>query len=133
MVRRIPTQVHHQLGRLVRAGVFEERVWQRAVQLNPPIPLPAKSPPPRTSYDLKPATSTIPSNTLQKLRKPRNLPAEVVYLEDKVRQQFFRDHPFEAFRPVTLTEGEEVEDDHSISGKDWTRLRQRGRNPSSEE
>jgi hypothetical protein len=26
-------------------------------------------------------------------------------LEDELRKQFFRDHPFEAFRPMTLVEG----------------------------
>ncbi|KAG8832180.1 mitochondrial ribosomal small subunit component, partial [Serendipita sp. 399] len=57
----------------------------------------------------------------------------ILYLEDKVRQRFFLDHPFEAFRPRTLVEHREVEREHQVTGKDWTRLRQRGRNPTSEE
>lgn len=57
----------------------------------------------------------------------------IVYLEDKVRQRFFQDHPFEAFRPRTLVEQREIEAEHPIRGTEWKRLRQRGRNPSSEE
>jgi len=34
--------------------------------------------------------------------KPKVMP--IVYLEDRVRQRFFLDHPFEAFRPRTLVE-----------------------------
>jgi small subunit ribosomal protein S23 len=63
--------------------------------------------------------------------KPRVMP--IVYLEDRVRQRFFLDHPFEAFRPRTLVEQREIAREHPIQGKDWTRLRQRGRNPNSEE
>jgi small subunit ribosomal protein S23 len=54
-------------------------------------------------------------------------------VEDDIRRQFFRDHPFEAFRPRTLTEAGTVENEHPIGGLKWTRLNQRGRNPSSEE
>lgn len=68
---------------------------------------------------------------LRKEPKPKVLP--VVYLEDRIRQRFFLDHPFEAFRPRTLVEQREIQAEHPIQGKEWTRLRQRGRNPSSEE
>jgi small subunit ribosomal protein S23 len=54
-------------------------------------------------------------------------------MEDKVRRQFFRDHPFEAFRPVSIVEGGEVEIEHPARGENWTRLAQRGLNPSPEE
>lgn len=67
------------------------------------------------------------------MHTPPPKPQEVHYLEDRLRQQFFRDHPFEAFRPRTLVENGEVEEEHPIQGDNWTRLRQHGRNPSSEE
>jgi small subunit ribosomal protein S23 len=63
--------------------------------------------------------------------KPRPLP--IWYIEDDVRRQFFRDHPFEAFRPRTLVEGAGIQSSHAVNGQSWTRLRQRGRNPSPEE
>ena len=43
------------------------------------------------------------------------------YIEDDLRKQFFRDHPFEAFRPRTLVEGMGIEPPHSVSGKAWKR------------
>ncbi|KIY61199.1 hypothetical protein CYLTODRAFT_405681 [Cylindrobasidium torrendii FP15055 ss-10] len=134
MVRRIANQVHLQLGRLVQNGVYRERPWQRAVQLHPPIPLPPKAPSVRTDFDREQQRSSLFGAKVEtKLQKPKNRPARVVYVEDEVRRQFFRDHPFEAFRPTTLTEQGEIEAEHAISGKEWTRLRQRGRNPTPED
>jgi len=129
MVRRIASQVHQQVSRLMRAGHIQDKpVWFDAVLAHPPLPLPPKAPPSRTTYDLPTKTSKPPH---PKPYVPRPLP--VHYLEDDIRRQFFRDHPFEAFRPTTLVEGARVADVHPIRGKDWKRLGQRGRNPSPEE
>ncbi|KAF9040428.1 hypothetical protein BDZ89DRAFT_1060514 [Hymenopellis radicata] len=122
MGRRIPTQVHHQAGRLVRAGLLDQPTWLNAVLMNPPIPLPPKAPPARSAYDQSAATAHEEAAS-QKLKAPKNAPSKVSYLEDQVRRQFFKDHPFEAFRP----------DEHPIVGKAWTRLRQHGRNPFPED
>ena len=127
MVRRIASQVHQQASRLLRAKYLtQEPVWFRPVLDNPPLPLPPKAPPPRSAYDQKPGS---PQNI--NLRSPRPLP--IYYLEDEIRRQFFRDHPFEAFRPTTLIEGEQIAQPHEVQGKAWSRLRQRGRNPKPEE
>jgi small subunit ribosomal protein S23 len=133
MVRRIPSQVHKQAGRLLLSKfIRNEPVWYQAVLAYPPIPLPSRAPPSRSSYDTLP-----PEKCNQKLPKHRRYgtpqPLPIHYLEDDVRRQFFRDHPFEAFRPVTLAEAGGVADEHPIVGTAWTRLRQRGRNPSPEE
>ena len=130
MVRRIASQVHKQVARLMRADYIKrEPVWFKAVLEHPPIPLPPRHPPTRSEHDLPPPTPRTTKRT--RPAKPRPLP--VYYIEDDVRRQFFRDHPFEAFRPVTLVEGVGVEDPHPIRGLEWTRLRQRGRNPYPEE
>jgi small subunit ribosomal protein S23 len=60
-------------------------------------------------------------------------PLPVTYVEDDIRRQFFRDHPFEAFRARALTEAGAIENEHPISGLKWTRLDLRGQNPSPEE
>jgi small subunit ribosomal protein S23 len=105
MVRRIASQVHKQIARLLRADYLKrEPAWYKAVLEHPPLPLP-----------------------------PRVRPLPIHYIEDDVRRQFFRDHPFEAFRPVTLVEGAGVDDAHPVRGATWTKLRQRGRNPTPEE
>ncbi|KDQ63364.1 hypothetical protein JAAARDRAFT_147601 [Jaapia argillacea MUCL 33604] len=130
MVRRIPSQVHKQASRLLQAEYITEKPrWFQAVLDHPPLPLPARATPPRSEHDLPPVRGSRPK--VKRTPGPRVLP--IFYLEDEIRRNFFRDHPFEAFRPVSLTEGATLEDAHPIRGLQWTRLRQRGRNPSSED
>ncbi|KAJ4485923.1 mitochondrial ribosomal protein S25-domain-containing protein [Lentinula aciculospora] len=131
MVRRLASQVHQQVSRLMRGEVVKEPAWYAAVLDNPPLPLPPKAPPNRTAFDLKPQTLSARSKPKARPYGPKPFP--VYYLEDDIRRQFFRDHPFEAFRPVTLAEGQGIEAEHPITGKEWTRLRQRGRNPSPDD
>jgi small subunit ribosomal protein S23 len=129
MVRRIASQVHKQASRLTRAGFLKTPpVWYEAVLEHPPLPLPPREPPARTSYDSTPQKQAF---ALKETPGPRVLP--VKYIEDDIRRQFFRDHPFEAFRARSITEAGAVEDEHPIRGLQWTRLNQRGRNPSPEE
>ncbi|GLB35963.1 putative mitochondrial ribosomal protein S25 [Lyophyllum shimeji] len=108
--------------------IKKQPAWYQAVLDHPPLPLPPKAPPPRTAYD---QPTTTPQTSRPKPYDPKPVP--IAYLEDKIRRQFFRDHPFEAFRPTTLVESAHIENAHPIQGKDWTRLRQRGRNPSPED
>lgn len=139
-MRRIAAKVHQQASRLIEAGLLTNRpAWFQAVMDHPPLPLPPRAPPERHSYDLPPPKQTsshsptanrIPS---KHLRPPKARPLPIHYIEDQLRRQFFRDRPFEAFRAITLVEGGEVEDEHPITGKAWTRLHQRGRNPTPEE
>jgi len=130
MVRRIASQVHKQASRLTRAGFLKTPpVWYEAVLEHPPLPLPAREPPSRTSYD---SSSKSPKTAASKKTQGSH-PLPITYVEDDIRRQFFRDHPFEAFRPRTLTESGSVETEHPANGLKWTRLNQRGRNPSSEE
>jgi hypothetical protein len=134
MVRRIALQVHKQVSRLMRADFIKQQpAWFQAVLDYPPLPLPPKAPSPRTAYDLQPQKPSSTSGKPTKLRTQTPRPLPIHYIEDDIRRQFFRDHPFEAFRPTTLVEGGTVEDAHPIQGLVWTRLRQRGRNPTPEE
>ncbi|TFY72430.1 hypothetical protein EVG20_g587 [Dentipellis fragilis] len=129
MGRRIASQVHKQASRLMRANYIKERpAWYQAVLEHPPLPLPPRAPPPRTSYD-----TPVKKSAFALRRTPGPRPAPVSYVEDDIRRQFFRDHPFEAFRPISLMEGGDVEGEHPIRGKEWTRLKQRGRSPSPED
>ncbi|KAJ7926029.1 mitochondrial ribosomal protein S25-domain-containing protein [Mycena leptocephala] len=132
MGRRIASQVHHQVARLMRGDlVKKEPKWYQPVLNFPPLPLPAKAPPARTSYDqrVKPMSQ---SGRHPKLRRPRNRPLPIHYIEDDIRRQFYADHPFEAFRPTTLVEKGDIQLPE-VYGEEWTRLRQRGRNPTPED
>ncbi|CCM04204.1 uncharacterized protein FIBRA_06370 [Fibroporia radiculosa] len=134
MSRRIASQVHKQASRLLREGYLKkEPAWYQAVLSYPPLPLPPKAPPARSQYDLPPTPSSPASFTKSISQKARNRPAPVHYAEDTIRRQFFRDHPFEAFRATTLVEGAGIQEEHPIQGKEWTRLIQRGRNPMPED
>lgn len=134
MVRRFANQVHHQVSRLMRADYIKsEPAWYQAVLQYPPLPLPPKAPPSRTEYDHTPLEPAVAPGQLAKLRRIKPRPLPIKYIEDDVRRQFFRDHPFEAFRPKTLVEGACIEPPHTVQGTEWKRLRQRGRNPSPEE
>jgi small subunit ribosomal protein S23 len=132
MVRRIASQVHKQVSRLTRAGFIKNPpAWYEAVLEHPPLPLPPREPPSRTPYD---SNQTLASTaTTKKKTQGSSRPLPITYVEDDIRRQFFRDHPFEAFRPRTLTEAGAIEHEHPISGLKWTRLNQRSRNPSPEE
>jgi small subunit ribosomal protein S23 len=138
MVRRIASQVHKQVSRLTRAGFLKTPpVWYEAVLEHPPLPLPPREPPSRTSYDSPSSNSDqaafASTATKKKTQQGPSRLLPVTYVEDEIRRQFFRDHPFEAFRPRTLTEAGTIEDEHPIDGLKWTRLNQRSRNPSPEE
>lgn len=141
MVRRVATQVHKQVARLARTGyIQQEPLWYKAVLENPPLPLPPRAPPTRDPA-FPSAEGALPfdlpqnvSSTSARGKKPAKAQAKpVVFLEDDVRRQFFRDHPYEAFRERSLVEKNAVEGDYKISGPSWTRLSQRTRNPAAEE
>ncbi|KAH9846865.1 mitochondrial ribosomal protein S25-domain-containing protein [Lenzites betulinus] len=127
--KRIASQVHKQASRLLREGYIQrEPAWYRAVLDNPPLPLPPREPPSRTHFDTPENVALTRPSRATPIR-----PLPVQYVEDEVRKQFFRDHPFEAFRETSLVEGATIESEHPIRGAEWKRLRQRGRNPSPDD
>lgn len=69
----------------------------------------------------------------RKANATNSRPMPIVFPEDEIRRQFFRDHPFEAYRPVFLAEGESVQDVRGPVGLEWTELRQRTIVPKAEE
>lgn len=63
----------------------------------------------------------------EKRRKPKKAsrmfqPVELKYEEDELRQEFFRDHPWELARPRVLVEATDNRVQH-----DWSRLKQPGK------
>lgn len=114
----------------------EPPAWFNPVLQYPPMPTPPRAPPNRTPFDTAPE-----GKNLQKKKSAtkhdkwlRPNPEQIVYLEDRVRRQFFKDHPYEAFRSRTLVEpGLELEEPHPIQREAWSRLVQHGRNPSPDE
>ncbi|KIS71239.1 mitochondrial 37S ribosomal protein mS23 [Mycosarcoma maydis] len=162
MPRRIPSQVPQTVSRLLEAGFLKRPpAWFEAVNNHPPVTLPARHPVSRPDEDLPvrlrassqtslanagpssasadgaaPAThgrDTTNSKKKSRTLTPKLTPKPIVYEEDRIRQQFFRDHPWEAYRPKTLVEmSEQVGGETRVHG-DPKRLRSYGRNPSVED
>ncbi len=161
MPRRIPSQVPQTVSRLLESGFLKTPpAWFEAVNNHPPVAVPARHPVKRPDQDLparlrssqqtglakvgssskaaagsQQAYGRDTTNSKKKSRTltPKLTPKPIVYDEDKVRQQFFRDHPWEAYRPKTLVEmSDEVGSETRVHG-DAKRLRSYGRNPSVED
>ncbi|WWC88589.1 uncharacterized protein L201_003501 [Kwoniella dendrophila CBS 6074] len=154
-MRRIASQVPQAVSRLLQGNVISQPpTWYIPVLSNPPPVLPARR---QTSQRKRPTQpqyqqnisqkeeefndlSYIPSGELEKrdrLRKykERKQKSErIVYLEDKIRRQFFKDFPFEALRPISLVEtSQEIDQTPKIDGNEWLKLDQRGLYPTVED
>ncbi|KAE8215827.1 hypothetical protein CF327_g956 [Tilletia walkeri] len=167
MSRKLAGQVGTNVSRLLRGGYLkDEPVWFQAVVAHPPAPPKPRSPIVRPAEDLPPSLvarqkrlvkhflnqgeqvqdSSNPSSSTKQPRMsakrlraltPELHPQPIFYLQDRVRRQFYRDHPWEAYRPRTLVEmdKEVVIDKSSPLGapEDARELRAWGRNPGPED
>ncbi|KAF2399117.1 37S ribosomal protein Rsm25 [Trichodelitschia bisporula] len=109
-----------------------QRVFQTASQLlavehsarraTPPpwFDIVAKTPP--SQVLIRPLQRTQPA---RRGRKPSRLfqPMPIVYPEDKLRAEFFGDHPWELARPKVVLEG----DGNDAMHWDWSRIQQPGK------
>ncbi|KAF8330429.1 uncharacterized protein EI90DRAFT_3280971 [Cantharellus anzutake] len=148
MPRQFACQVHLATSRLLKAGVLQQPpVWYNAVVSYPPIPLPPRDAPCRPvfwlpeednktqghkiPFDLpvKAFTPKAQEKARQAIKTPPPRIQSIEYTEDRIRSQFFRDHPFEALRPRTLIEQGSLRTEHLVQGLEWTRLSQHGRAP----
>lgn len=156
MPRKIATQVVQTVSRQLEAGLIKQPpVWYEAVINHPPMTVPPRQLVARPDADLprslksggkqvsswlgdRPSTLARNRDPMNSKKKAKSLapdlrPKPIVYDQDKIRQQFFRDHPWEAYRPTTLVEmGAELPTESRIHG-DPKRLRSYGRNPSVED
>ncbi|TYJ58551.1 hypothetical protein B9479_000760 [Cryptococcus floricola] len=149
-MRRIPSQIPSTVSRLLQGQVLQTPpTWYTPALSHPPPQLPpyqvkqrARPPLPSSSshstgqfYD----TAPVPSGELERRDKLRGYkqrkskPAKVFYEEDNVRRQFFKDFPYEALRPISLVEGQEIDMREKINGLEWERLEQRGEYPTVED
>ncbi|KAG1468561.1 hypothetical protein G6F56_003763 [Rhizopus delemar] len=109
----IAKHVSNQLkGRLLK----EAPVWLPAVQAIPPGPSIIRSQNPHVNvsgqteiekelFETKKHMKTQ-RYSQKHLRTPPPRPRAIVYPEDKLRRQFYKDHPFELARPKVLVENE---------------------------
>lgn len=73
--------------------------------------------------------------TSLRYRPPKPAPLDGYTVRDRVRDHFFKDHPFEAFRGINLVETDRLLSDNGldVAPPEWTELRQRTRCPTGDE
>lgn len=150
MPRKSASLVPHAVSSLLKGGYMKAvPAFYPAVLNNPPLSIPPRTPYTRTSDDL-PANvvrqrkvqsereqgdaASHPRRTQRyyKSRTPSLKPQPIEYLEDRVRKQFFKDHPWEGFQPRHLVE-KEVLDEPRVAPKEVTELVWWSTNPQPEE
>lgn len=118
MPRRIPIQVTQTVSRLLEGGyVKQPPAWYEPTLRHPPAAVPPRHNRERPDSDLPRALQSGARdamlqagrprmNTKKKIRAqlPPLRPQPIVYDADRIRRQFFRDHPWEAKRAATLVE-----------------------------
>ncbi|KAI3627513.1 RSM25 [Malassezia furfur] len=118
MPRRIPVQVTQTVSRLLEGGyVKKPPAWYEPTLRHPPALVPPRQSRERPDSDLPRALQREARESLthrerphmnsrKKLRSqmPPLRPQPIVYDADRIRRQFFRDHPWEAKRATTLVE-----------------------------
>lgn len=153
MPRRLGSTVPQTVSRLLQGGLLPQPpAWFGAVTSIAPVRpsltkrVPKQDPEPSTST---PSSSSDPyawkgSRKVKSARSKAQLkyrpakPAEIkgLELQDELRQNFYKDHPFEAFKGINLVEQDSILVDSTKPGpvgKHWAELRQRSSNPSPEE
>lgn len=129
MVRKHATQVAETMSRLVKADLYAAPTWYAPVLANPPPIMPPR----QTTARSRPGAKGFDDLPPAKRVSQRQRPQDIMYPADRVRRQFFADFPFEALRPVSLVEPQEIREASKVVGAGWTELAQRGRYPSVED
>ncbi|CEH14693.1 Mitochondrial ribosomal protein S25 [Ceraceosorus bombacis] len=117
MPRRLATALPSTLARLQQGNMLKSvpRILPVLAEI-PPLLLGPRAPSARPTDELSPeqradtsATTQSQSRALSKSKKkyPSLSPQKIVYLGDKVRRTFFKDHPWELKHPRMLVEGRE--------------------------
>ncbi|TIB72298.1 hypothetical protein E3Q22_03601 [Wallemia mellicola] len=142
MPRRIQTEVHSSVSRLLRGNYLQQPpAWYAPVLRNLPSLPPMHATVEREDIlkQDKPFISGSRNTSKRKLpnwREDRK-PQKIVYPVDKIRRQFYEDFPFESFRSRSLTESYQVSDDRyetlCASPNGWSSLKQLTINPQPED
>lgn len=153
MPRRVATQVSQLISRQLRGGLLKSTpVAYQTLVAHPPTPLPSRAPVQRTPFDLPPprgsswdfdddltangaGSETVAESRSARLARrngPKLGPQPIIYLEDRVRERFYNDHPWETLQPRMLIEGN-VLSERRVPHPNATDLTAWGRNPGPDE
>ncbi|CAI2169423.1 18743_t:CDS:2 [Funneliformis geosporum] len=106
MHRASPTQLHKHVSQLLTGGIIKTLpVWYSAMNKFPPGQSLLRSPLQFREKDLsrkKLPNKKAPSPKHLKTKIPR--PQKIRYMEDSLRREFYREHPYELLRPQIMME-----------------------------
>ncbi|KAI9476173.1 MAG: mitochondrial ribosomal protein S25 [Benjaminiella poitrasii] len=134
--RAPPNQLAKHVSNLIKGKLMTNTpVWLPVVQAIPPGPSIVRSQNPEVNVagqtDLEQSVFAKPHHkdrlrhSQKHLRTQPPRPRAIVYPEDRLRKQFYKDHPFELSRPKVL-----VENELGINRTDYSRLLLDGMHPS---
>ncbi|KAI8368567.1 mitochondrial ribosomal protein S25 [Choanephora cucurbitarum] len=134
--RAPPTGLARHVSNMIKGNLVKRApVWLPVLQAIPPGPSIIRSQNPEVNvsgqteveHNLFNKTSTKHRlrHSQKHLRTPPPRPRAIVYPEDRLRKQFYRDHPYELSRPKVL-----VENELGINRTDFSRLMLDGMHPS---
>ncbi|PUU77305.1 mitochondrial ribosomal protein S25-domain-containing protein [Tuber borchii] len=110
-------RVHQNASQMLEAGrLQEEPAWYRIVGSIPPTTSLVRIIPPQLKERKKPWTKNHRPSRMY-------MPQKIEYPEDKLRTQFYRDHPWELARPRVLVEN----DGKDYLKYDWSKMPQKGK------
>ncbi len=111
-----PTQLYNHVSRLLTGGIMKKLpAWYSAMEKFPPSQNLLRSP---LQFRKKTKRHKFYTNTHSqkhlKTKIPR--PRPIYYMEDRLRREFYRDHPYELLRPQILMENNDrIVEDYSES------------------
>ena len=116
-----PARVYQTLSGLLESNsISQAPCWYKTIGQIPPAAILTRTQP----LDHRQQTRKSKSRKPSKLFKPMN----IEYEEDKLRREFFADHPWELARPRIVLE----DDGKDAQGCDWSKIEQPGRQLSGE-
>ena len=111
-----PLRVHQLASQMLETGRLQrEPPWYRVVGAIPPTTTLVRALPVQFHEKKVRKSSRKPSRMFQ--------PQHIHYPEDKLRDQFFQDHPWELARPRILVEN----DGKDFMRHDWSKMQQLGK------
>ncbi|ORY98512.1 mitochondrial ribosomal protein S25 [Syncephalastrum racemosum] len=124
--RCAPTKLASTATNLIKGNLLKRApVWLQAVKNTPPGPSIIRAREIDPSLQQNNAVEQKTRYKQKHLRTKAPRPLRIVYPEDKLRRQFFKDHPFELARPKVL-----VENTNATNRTDYSTLLLPGMHPS---
>ncbi|KAI8372207.1 mitochondrial ribosomal protein S25 [Blakeslea trispora] len=134
--RAPPTGLARHVSNMIKGNLVKRApVWLPVLQTIPPGPSIIRSQNPEVNVSGQTETEHSLFNKSQSKHRLRHSqkhlrtspprPRAIVYPEDRLRKQFYRDHPFELSRPKVL-----VENELGVNRTDFSQLMLEGMHPS---